>query len=499
MMITRILVYLVIAGVCQSALSHHLRHRNNAADLKALPDISEDATSTKNRRSLQPGYYNRSGSEADKDKIPYSYKKLDKMMKKAILQIILGDLHPADMLLLKALNYTMEEVMAIREHELSRTKEEKQFEVKDKKRQEQELLNAKYQTAMHHRLSSHQRKKTNRESNFEVYNSQAVYDYENEPAALVTSSSKLDYDKSMVTNDKDKASAITEDSFRQNFDRAMEPHVVFKIRYDDSEFDSGSDEKSRLALKNHRAKTILKIDKTKSDVISSFQVCGVNNECASTASAIVLDTNYKVDQSSRSGNVEDNSRRALVDYENLVPNEKLKGSERLESIKDHLVMMKKREKDFTSHEEFEKALNGSKPEFMEQRNVSATIVSSSLSKHSEGEEVTTMTTDKKRVSEYEGLEWVGGDVYRVMPEAMEALLNYEDEAAVATTTTDYEIRGNENDNLRQTSYLSMNDLINDTFECQNEESLNHYAPNGTAAENQNLTSYQLLALAQRRE
>ncbi|XP_011495396.1 PREDICTED: uncharacterized protein LOC105360234 isoform X2 [Ceratosolen solmsi marchali] len=505
MMITRILVYLVIASFYQCTLSHHLRHHNNAGNLQILSDISEDIASQKNRRSVEPEYYNRNSSDSDKDKIPYSYKKLDKMMKKAILQIILGDLHPADMLLLKALNYTMEEVMAIREHELSKAKEEEQFETRKKKQKEQELLSAKYQTAIHHRSSLHQRKKTNRESNFETYNSQAVYDYENGPTAIATSSSKLDYEESMVTNDKNKVSSITEESFRQNFDRAMEPHVVFKIRYDDSEFDSGSDEKSRITLKNHRVKTILKIDKAKSGAMN-FRISETNNECTSTAdtaasaaaaaATVVLDTNYELDGSvGSSKHFEDYSRQTIFDYENLVHNEKLNGDEGANDIKDRPVVMKKRERDFVSHEKSKTTLNSSRLEYMEQRNESATTVNSIKNEKSEGEKATTV---RMRTSEYEGLEWVGGDVYRVMPEAMEALLNYEDEAAMSTATTDYEIRGGDEENLRQTSYLSLSDLMNDTFEYQNDES-SIYASNETSAENQNLTSYHRLTLAQRRD
>lgn len=473
MLIKTLLVCLVISG----ALSHHLRHRNGAGDLKALPEAGVTA---KSRRSLQ---------EADRDKMPYSFRKLDKMMRKAILQIILGDLHPSDMLLLKALNYTMDDVMTMREHELRRIKDEEEFEARAKK--QQELVSAKYQAAMRRRSSLHQRRKTSHESSLEAYNRQAVYDYESGTPA--TSAARQDYEEARVADPRDKS--VTEETLRRNFDRAMEKHVVFKIRHDDSEFDSGSDERSRLMLKSHRAKTIARADKgSRSGATGAFQASGLNNEraAAATAAAATLD---EADGSTRSSYLEDLNMQAIVDYENLVPSGKSAEAD------------DKREREFASHEEFERALNGSRLEDMGQRNEFATTEKTRRG----GEDETTTTpsaaaaaTAKKRVSEYEGLEWVEGDVYRVIPEAMETLVNYEDEAgapAAAPAAANYDKREGEEENLRQTSYSSLGDIVNDTFEYQNDadESALMYATNGSSADNQNLTSYQRFAMAQRRE
>lgn len=505
---------LVIAAVSECVLSHHLRHHNsNAGELKSLAEVSEEsssAASLKSRRSLQPGLYGtgKHGPELDNDKIPYSYKKLDKMLKKAILKVIIGEMRPSDMMLLKALNYTLEEVMAIREHELSRIKEEEAFAAKAKKQREQEALSAKYQAAMHRRSSAGHYKKTSRESSFDAYNKQAVYDYENGPlneevaptSSSSYSSSKADYEDAKVDADyDDKATVVTEENFRQNFDRAMEPHVVFKIRYDDSEFDSGSDERSRMILRNHRTKTILKLDNAKSSATNSFQAPGHSGEHTAAAAAAnsaglaaALEEPAQVEAAStRSRNLDDFNRQAMLDYENLVASGKFNGLDADNDNDDTDAEEKTRQ--FSSRDDSAKALNSSRhPEedVEQQRNESATT-EMSLSK---AEEEAMMTTEKKRVSEYEGLEWVGGDVYRVKPEAMEALLNYEDELAAAAA--DYENREEEEEgNSLQAPYASLDDLVNDTADYQNDAT----DALGNFTDNQNLTSYQRLTLAQRRE
>ena len=448
MTMTRFMMYLVlVVAACQCARTHHLRHHGIATATAGEPEVvaggKSDAdgivASPKNRRSLQPGFYSRNGSEPGKDMIPYSYKKLDKMMKKAILQIILGELRPADMLLLKALNYTLEEVMAIREHELSRIKKEKEFEARMKKVWEEEMLNVKYQ----HR-------KMNRESNIEAYNRQAVYDYENEPtapAAAGPSSVNTDYDDSAMAGEKE--TTVTEESFRQGFDKVMEPHVVFKIRYDDSEFDSSSDEKARTIARNHHTKTLLRTEKVKSSSVAgeSFQAPNAGGDRVAPALSAL--------------DLEDFNRQAILDYENLVP-----GAGRV------------------SAESYE-----------------ASTSSTSTT-------TTTTTTEKpvdepKKKVEYEGLEWVGGDVYRVIPEAMEALLNEEATEELEDSAAAVAAAGSLLDDYEAVaeSLRMVGELDNDTMDCQMDEALADALPatDGANADNQNLTAHQRYLQAQRKE
>ncbi|XP_003426638.1 uncharacterized protein LOC100678174 isoform X3 [Nasonia vitripennis] len=471
-----LLCLLLMAAVSEWALSHHLRHRNgNAEELESLEASSPNTP--KSRRSLQLGLYNDNNS----DKIPYSYKKLDKMLKKAIMKVIIGEMRPADMMLLKALNYTLEEVMAIREHELSRIKEEELFAAKAKKQREQEALSAKYQAALHRRASAHY-KKSAEESSLEAYNKQAVYDYENgplEPQVPATFASRPDYEdsKDLEYEDKSAPAVVTEESFRQNFDRAMEPHVVFKIRYDDSEFDSESDERSRTILRNHRTKTVLKLDRAKSSAVAdSFQASGLGGERAAANSAADLAAAQVEPASTRLRNLEDLNRQAMLNGLDA---------------------------DDSDAEEKKGALIGSRhlEEDVEQQRqrIEAATTEMPLSKP---EEEATTTTENKRASEYEGLEWVGGDVYRVKPEAMEALLNYEDELAAAAA--DYESRQEEEQeeeaegNSLQSPDDSPDDLVNDTVEYQN-DAADAGDAFGNFTDGQNLTSYQRLTLAQRRD
>lgn len=497
-MAINVVTFLLIAGVIQCGLSHHLRHHSNDAGSKLLPASEPSDTYAsavpKIRRSLQPGFNSATTSE---DRIPYSYKKLDKMMKKAILQIILGDLRPADMVLLKALNYTPEEVMTIREHELSRIKEEEELEARAKKLEAQAILSAKYQeeakhrrsstSSSHHNKVSNNNSNNNRHGNFKAFNKQAVYDYEN---GIATSASK-NYDEPKAI--------VTEESLRKMIDRVMEPHVVFKIRHDDSEFDSGSDERSKTKLKNHRVKTVLKINKAKSSADkNSFQESNINSDVGTSPSSLYSFSSYDLrEDSEKSIDLEESNKQAILEYENLV-----------DSTSDNWLSVtniddtKYINQEFSSQEDFERALNGTG---------SLENVEQQYNDTKEEDELENTTT-KKRVSEYEGLEWVGGDVYRVKPEAMEALLNYEDELTADLKSKEEKkeeerergvIIEKEEKNMESSPGAPSTGLdysVNDTLEYQDDAQItNANSANGNLTDGQNLTSYQRFLLAQRQE
>ncbi|KAJ8686624.1 hypothetical protein QAD02_022418 [Eretmocerus hayati] len=390
-LIRLVLICLLVSAICGGAFSRHLRHHNVAPSLRATlsdSEPAEDSPTPKNRRSLRSGSYASNDSGVDPtDRLPYSYKRLDKMMKKAILQIIMGELRPADMLLLKALNYTPEEVMEIREQELERIRLEQQVQQAQPEPQSS--------------TSATGPDETDSSVGYDAYNRQAVYDYENGDPAPSASSSSIG----------------SEDSLRQAIDKAMEPHVVFRVRYDDSELDSRSEERLKLALGSRRA----------------------NFEMRHSTSGAV----------SKSG--EDSFHDRNID-DRIVDTDTAAG---------------------TISENVRK--QPSEPDYM----------TSERGLVSTGTEAT-----HQGISEYEGLEWLGGDVYRVKPEAMEAILAYEDATA-----------GEGDDEPRQEGE-NMEALFNDTGEYQSDAESPQTdffgdATNGT--DNTNLTAYERLAIAQRKD
>lgn len=138
----------------------------------------------------------------DSKGIHFSERRLEKMLEKAILKIITGDLGTAEMLLLKSLNYTPEEVLAIRERELDKRRDEELRKVEEsdgKKYYDDNLYRDKAKhwnyNSMEFESSSrndpdvsrNERKKNrykgkasyDKDFDFEAYNRQAVLDYEN--------------------------------------------------------------------------------------------------------------------------------------------------------------------------------------------------------------------------------------------------------------------------------------------------------------------------------
>ncbi|XP_014236350.1 uncharacterized protein LOC106658758 isoform X1 [Trichogramma pretiosum] len=389
----------VMSSICHCATSHHLRHHNSA-----------EIDSYKRSRNNVFNGNNESDLETN-NKIPYSYKKLNTMLNKAILQIILGELRPADLLVLRAFNYTLDDVMAIREHEFKKNK---------------------YEASIRRRSSAaHQQNKKidhDVQSDFDSYNKQAVFDYEN---AASQAPVKFDYDDVKL---------VAEDTAHQSFDKAMEPHVVFRIKPDDADFDSSSsDERSEIVgLKAYRTKTIVKSDDEENSAKRhSFQLSSANDK-------LTIAEN-------------DLEGRASTDYENRVPGDQ-----------DY----------YAPHGKFDQSANRA-----QQRSDDSFVVNATNDE----------TTSAQKGEEYEGLEWIGGDVYRVKPDAMETLLNYD--AELTETTSDYD--GKDDDVWKQMNgYPTVTDIINDTDDYQRDiES----TANETLADNQNLTSYQRFAMAQRQD
>ncbi|XP_074107228.1 uncharacterized protein LOC141532685 isoform X2 [Cotesia typhae] len=134
------------------------------------------------------------------EKNPFSTKTLESMLEKAILKIITGELSNGDLLLLRSLNYSLEEVVEIRERELA-------------KRENNFLSRKNFSTEKFDGVD------------VEEYNRQAVLDYEN-------LANKMEEEKEEILE-------VAPENYHLAFDKAMEPHVVFKIRFNETEEDQG--------------------------------------------------------------------------------------------------------------------------------------------------------------------------------------------------------------------------------------------------------------------
>ncbi|CAD6217223.1 GSCOCG00004732001-RA-CDS [Cotesia congregata] len=140
---------------------------------------------------------------SEKKITPFSTKTLESMLEKAILKIITGELSNGDLLLLRSLNYSLEEVLEIRERELA-------------KKEDNLLSKENFSTG-----------KFEDSDGVDVaeYNRQAVLDYE-------TLANKME-------EEKEEIQEVEPENEHLAFDKAMEPHVVFKIRFNETEDQEG--------------------------------------------------------------------------------------------------------------------------------------------------------------------------------------------------------------------------------------------------------------------
>ncbi|XP_078035338.1 uncharacterized protein LOC144469205 isoform X2 [Augochlora pura] len=466
MKLARCLVLLLAVCAMDGVCCHHHHH---ADDWRRKDQVEQDrrsedmnvisALGEKNRRSLT--------GEETKEKLPYSDRRLEKMLEKAILKIITGDLSAGDMLLLKSLNYSLEEVLAIRERELGKKKDEEA-----RRKDSRSWTKAFYgesgekrpryweQNSMEPRADGKKHRHADRPSykdfDFEAYNRQAILDYENLPTNLEFQQSRseasLDFEES--------ANSEEDESARREFDRAMAPHVVFKIRYDDSEFDSssGSDEKNRrkhrIPSSKHAVSRSSSFHASPTPSLASVATAppafvplpligqlgnGIQDQQtvrSTTASAPIASSTDSVESLEVAGTIDDLSSPGDVVVQTTSPS------------------------------------NETKPE-------------------EEQEDRT------RKVSEYEGLEWVEDDVYRVLPEFVDSL-GFENSGD--NETSDYEDTGRD---LRRN--WTTEETENDTLEYQNDtpDSIKLFIANNNISAGYiplaNLTSYQQVAIAHRRD
>lgn len=334
--------------------------------------------------------------------IPFSPRRLEKMLEKAILKIIAGDLSNADMLLLKSLNYSLEEVLAIRERELG--KKSSQVVHADKKKGHTRKI-----------VESKKVEKKLPAMDYEAFNRKAVEDYE--IAANKMDEDELDYNNPIA--EEKRVQEMSNSGLQANFNRAVEPHVVFKIRYDDSEIDSSSFERSREHVQ---------VDK----VMNGMRILGKPSSSSSRTSTLQADPLpvYQLGNFSNSANYSDSDAMTTESSESSTI-----GDIRYNNVSDP---------------------------------------------NDEG------MGSSKRVSEYEGLEWVEDDVYRVIPEALNYdLSNYEEENK--TIEAEYQSGNSSAEEMMMT-----NDYAGYQENFKGME-------NETGQVGENFSAYQQLAVARRRE
>ncbi|XP_018369884.1 PREDICTED: uncharacterized protein LOC108765592 isoform X2 [Trachymyrmex cornetzi] len=396
----------------------------------------------------------------DSKGIPFSPRRLEKMLEKALLKIITGDLGAAEMLLLKSLNYTPEEVLAIRERELDKRRDEELRKIEEsdgKKYYDENLYRDKAKHWNYNSMElepssrndpdmdvSRNERKRNRykgkasydkDFDFDAYNRQAVIDYENLASKLELQQQSWSEPAIFDYEDESKSSEEQNppQNIHQNFDRVMEPHVIFKIPYDDSEFDSnsGSDEKSKfidgdaLVLSKglkHRIPSTLR-HTTARNVANSFHASSLSTSSSSSSasSAATGHTPLPIVYQLR------NFKGVRPDYPKNQPS--FSTTEFPESIITSTIIT-----NVTSN-----------------ATLSVTDDSSSSPNDDKLSVKDADNVTSRKISEYEGLEWVGDDVYRVIP-AFADSLGYDntDESG----TSDYEEQnlgsfqeGNETDTL----------------------------------------------------
>lgn len=499
----KIFVLILLISVANNTWSHHHHHHhhhgfypvhrkeNSHGDFVERKSNfkSEETTDTLLSESLKKSarHVEESSFLDRKGSIPFSARRVEKMLEKAILQIITGDLSTANMLLLKSLNYTPEEVLAIREREFDKRKDEELRKITESsgRRPYDENL---YGNGVKHRnynsmeFDSSSRydpdvdvsrkrdryeERDDKNFDFDAYNRQAVVDYEN----LATKLELQQQSWSEPANfDYEEESKSTEQDLHRSFDRAMEPHVIFKIPYDDSEFDSssGSDERSRFVDGDeapvspkdpkHRAPSTLR-HTTARNVANSFHASSLSTASSSSASSSAA-TGYTpppiVYQLGNFKDVRPNYTRNQSAFNTTESPEPTIASDTAASIASNVTSTDTPMMD----------------------------VNDSFIKNADND-----TVDGK-ISEYEGLEWIGEDIYRVIPAYADSLGYIDDNEA-----SDYDERMN---TLPEESE-------NDTLEYQNDalDQTKHFMANVNASSidnvSTNLSAYQQLALAHRRE
>ncbi|XP_015191677.1 PREDICTED: protein PFC0760c-like isoform X2 [Polistes dominula] len=489
---------IVVSGLSRRNPHHHIRRHTSNINSNSKDHSNEQITNrlytNNDDESIGIGEKAREimKTEEAKVSVPFNERKLEKMLEKAIIKIIMGDLTNADMNLLKSLNYSLTEILTIRNNELAKQEEKKRLEII-----QMEKIKSKSKHYEKKKREKFEKKSTDNEDfDFDAFNRQALLDYENLPTEMELQQTRSDDTGDNDYNDQMSKEKNTEDknnspdNFHRHFDKAMEPHVVFKIRYDDSEFDSSSSEEKSNAVKKqptNRDFSNTKVEDSLTNTANSFPPFTSDPPLplplrSSSFSSLSPPSSTSLPVISKNFHIIDDRLRDLTN------NVEILETHLDDSVNLNNVNLSKNSSD----------------------NVDDNVTNDSELKK---EDSTTGKIDNggsdaskssvKRISEYEGLEWVEDDVYRVIPslannlgdyenvEDNESSLNYDDEilSFYAQNTTHCKKNERENDN--------------DTAEYQNDNpetiKLVMANTNLTSVENQSFGSYQQMLQAHRKD
>lgn len=502
-----VLLLMLNALTCGWSQHHHRQHhrRHHSSGYRSNENVGNfDGEETNDAMPISIIEKTRKSLKLEDSKAPFSTRRLEKMLEKAILKIIMGDLDTADMMLLKSLNYSLEDILEIREYELGKRKEEERRR-EERSKFERERVKSRTESltyaARADRDDSEKRKEFYEKSvddedlDYEEFNRQAVVDYEKMEVQQPWSDPGISDYVDPVRESKERRSKDDEnsqeegndsvDNARRSFDRAMGSHVIFKIRYDDSEFDSSSDEKSRMAAKRDR----------ESSKISKNRGSGYVKENTSSSAGNSFHTSTAATFSSPS------SSPSFSSFASSVSSSSSSSSNPVVYRLDDFNAAKS---DYSP--ERNRLGTTSSPEVQgtstsEPRNATSTdsVLDDEGDSRNETRDEDSSKVSVKRVSEYEGLEWVEDDVYRVIPSLADTLADYEN--VEENEPADYEDDSAGVPYERPTT-ASLDENENDTAEYQNDmsDSVKLFVANTNGStDNQSVSTYQQLALAHRRD
>lgn len=383
---------------------------------------------------------------------PVSKKRIQKMLHKAIIKIITGELTTADMLLLKSLNYDAEQVRTIRERELKKLGNQQETITEERKPDNRMDIDSE---------KIHQQKKT--DYDYEAYNNQATLDYEYAASNYEANNESWTDSQTEYEPRKD----IGAGTFLEN-GGSLGANVVFTIKYNDSEFDSSSEENPKVSSTEDNLQTAI-------------------NGTGNTFPAVTTAAN------STPAPVDDriNNFSELWNVKNYFST-----TEDPEEDNDVSSQNKEDEDSDQLNPESRFRYNVDEPLVAEESRPKVSLSVSALPSNTENLNATSNSTTSQNgtsSTKYKGLKWIQDNVYQVLPEYFDMPIDTDND----TSESSYENASYQNlDELVEKDPITPNDLV-DTDGMANDAP----DPSGSwmPAENvaANVTAQRLMATHQR--
>ncbi|XP_046747954.1 uncharacterized protein LOC124412263 isoform X2 [Diprion similis] len=347
-------------------------------------------------------------------KHPMSAARLEATLRKAILEIIMGELTTADMMLLKSLNYDAELVRKIREEETKKRKND--LAAIHERRNLRNRIDADIENLENEESSSKVQK-----IDYDAYNNQAVDEYENSASVNEASIRRND---SLVDYEDETKSSTEIKSDEYNGHSLTEPRVVFRMSYNDSKSDPRPEENPTLSREVNRQTTINGTGNNFPAAVTS-----VNSSPAPVDYQIVTSRelyNFTNNYFSSTRAPEENNE---VDEQHVVPSRNQ--TKILEAPVDRLNLP-----DLIFRNESATDLRNRNVSFDDpdlSSTTETTINTAEPATRKLNENHTVPTNGSHRI--YKGLKWIQDDVYQVIPEYIDFAdsENAENETSTAST------------------------------------------------------------------